>query len=143
LKLKEEKPVMARRFNSPFFAFLILISHSRYVCPFNIPKITNTEVVQRRNFLRETVFATSAAVLISSRSASAKEVAPPKTRESVQAAFDSLKYELSGKDGSIAQMEEKIDAQDWVGLMEITKGYDQELRKVRNTRIQTLLEMVY
>ena len=37
-------------------------------------------------------------------------------------------------------MQQRIDAQDWEGLLEFTKGYDQELRKARMGKAKKLLQ---
>mmetsp|Transcript_2951 Transcript_2951/g.4350 ORF Transcript_2951/g.4350 Transcript_2951/m.4350 type:complete len:176 (-) Transcript_2951:764-1291(-) len=93
--------------------------------------------VSRRTFFTKTTV-TSSAILISSKPAFAKEVLPA-TRENVKTAFDSLSYELNGKDGSIALMQAKIDNNDFVGLLEITKYYDQELRKGKVGKVKQFL----
>lgn len=69
----------------------------------------------------------------------AKEESIPATRENVKAAFDALRYELNGADGGVARMQRSIDAGDWEGLMDITKTYDQTLRKGKVGRVKSFM----
>jgi hypothetical protein len=69
----------------------------------------------------------------------ADEVELP-TREVVSQYFDSIRYELTDAKGGVAFMQEKIDQQDWLGLMDFTKTYDLELRKLRMGRAKKLLQ---
>lgn len=70
--------------------------------------------------------------------AAAEEELP--TREVVSQSFDSIRYELTDPKGGVAFMQEKIDQQDWSGLMDFTKSYDLELRKLRMGRAKKLLQ---
>ena len=87
---------------------------------FHIPTRHHIQVSRRNILASVTLFAPLPAL--------AKETIPI-TRENVKKAFDDLRYELSGKDGGVARTQNKIDEGDWAGLIEITKTYDQELRK--------------
>jgi hypothetical protein len=62
------------------------------------------------------------------------------TREIVNQSFDAIRYELTNPGGGLAYIQEKIDQQDWSGLMEFTRTYDLELRKVRMGKAKKLLQ---
>lgn len=87
--------------------------------------------------------ASTGAALVLPQTALAKDkgesVEIPATRVNVKKAFDDLRYELNGADGGVAQMQRCIDTADWEGLMDITKSYDQKLRKGRVGRVKGFL----
>ncbi|KAI2490893.1 hypothetical protein MHU86_23689 [Fragilaria crotonensis] len=92
----------------------------------------------RRTFVTDAATGLSL-LLFTPQSAVAKEEAIPATRENVKKAFDDLRYELNGGDGGVARMQRAIDAGDWEGLIDITKTYDQILRKGRVGRVKSFL----
>lgn len=98
----------------------------------------------RRKFL-QTVPIVAAAALTSTYNPSAafakgdEDVELP-TKEKVTTTFDAIRYELSDPKGGVTYMQQRIDAQDWEGLLEFTKGYDQELRKARMGKAKKLLQ---
>lgn len=69
----------------------------------------------------------------------AEEVVLP-TKATVQASFDAIRYELQSPEGGVSYMQARIDAQDWAGLLEFTKTYDQELRKLKMGKAKKLLQ---
>lgn len=75
-----------------------------------------------------------------SRPAVAAYDEPLPTRDVVSQSFDSIRYELSDPKGGVAYMQEKIDRQDWLGLMDFTKTYDLELRKLRMGQAKKLIQ---
>jgi flagellar biosynthesis protein FliP len=110
-------------------------------------RVTSALDVSRRTLLTEvtptTAIGAAVAILTAGvthpQVAMAKEESIPATRENVKAAFDALRYELNGGDGGVARMQRSIDAGDWEGLMEITKTYDQTLRKGKVGRVKSIL----
>jgi hypothetical protein len=108
-------------------------------------RVTCALDVSRRTLLTEvtTTAAIGAVAILTAGAipqvAVAKEESIPATRENVEAAFDALRYELNGADGGVARMQRTIDAGDWEGLMEITKTYDQILRKGRVGKVKSFL----
>jgi len=65
---------------------------------------------------------------------------PPPTQEAVKALYDDIRYELENPQGGVAYMQGRIDALDFEGLMEFTKSYDLELRKLRMGKAKKLLQ---
>jgi hypothetical protein len=113
---------------------------------FSIQKTTTTPQSDRRNFLKQAFGTTctfGVVLLLPSAPASAKaaaEEAPPPTRELVTNTFAPIKYELLDPDGGVAYMQGRIDEQDWLGLMDFTRTYDLEMRKLRMGRAKRLLQ---
>lgn len=68
----------------------------------------------------------------------AEDVALP-TKAAVQTTFDAIRYELQSPEGGVSYMQARIDAKDWAGLMEFTKTYDLELRKLKMGKAKKLL----
>lgn len=95
----------------------------------------------RRGFLTQAVSLTVGGAILSSASPAlaAEEIVLP-TKETVTTTFAPIKYELQDPSGGISIMQERIDKRDWPGLMEITKGYDLELRKLRMGTAKKLLQ---
>ena len=120
-------------------AFLLPTISLAFVVP-NAPSRSTSfqSYASRRAFVADAAAGMSL-LLFAPQSALAKEEAIPATRENVKKAFDDLRYELNGGDGGVARMQRAIDAGDWEGLMDITKTYDQILRKGRIGRIKSFL----
>jgi hypothetical protein len=64
------------------------------------------------------------------------------TEENFKAAWDDLKFELHDPKGGVSIMQSRIDDQDFVGLMEFTKGYDLDVRKLKIGRCKAYLSSV-
>jgi hypothetical protein len=96
----------------------------------------------RRKFLEQTVsiaFGVGASTgLLSSPAWAAEEIVLP-TKEKVTTTFGSIRYELQNPEGGVNYMQGRIDAQDFPGLMDFTRTYDLELRKLRMGRAKKLL----
>ena len=105
------------------------------------PNISN-----RRDFLHKAPVAilsvTSAAHIFSSRisPAVAADDDDFPSREVVSTTFDKVRYELLDSQGGVTYMQGRIDEKDWVGLLEFTKSYDLELRKLRMGKAKKLLQ---
>mmetsp|Transcript_97741 Transcript_97741/g.273535 ORF Transcript_97741/g.273535 Transcript_97741/m.273535 type:complete len:201 (-) Transcript_97741:195-797(-) len=96
----------------------------------------------RRRFLEQTVsvvFGVAASSGFASPAMAVEEIVLP-TKEAVTTAFDSIRYELQNPAGGVSIMQSRIDAQDFVGLMEFTRTYDLELRKLRMGKAKKLLQ---
>lgn len=96
----------------------------------------------RRKFLEKAAllsFGAGAAPAFSSPAFAEEEIVLP-TKATVQAAFDLIKYELRSPEGGVSYMQGRINEQDFPGLMEFTKTYDQELRKLRMGKAKKLLQ---
>lgn len=91
----------------------------------------------RRNFVEKLAF--GVVWLPSIQAYAADDTALP-TQETVSTTFDPIKYELLDPNGGVSYMQGRIDAQDWAGLLEFTKTYDQELRKLRMGKAKKLLQ---
>jgi hypothetical protein len=94
----------------------------------------------RRRFLQEVPVIFGLTLATSVSPALAKEEAVPVTRELVKSTFDSIRYEVSDPNGGVAYMQQKIDEQDFAGLIEFTRGYDLEMRKIRMGKAKKLLQ---
>lgn len=94
----------------------------------------------RRRFLQEVPVIFGLTLATSASPAFAKEEAVPVTRELVKATFDAIRYEVSDPKGGVAYMQQKIDEQDFEGLIEFTRGYDLEMRKLRMGKAKKLLQ---
>eukprot|EP00532_Pseudo-nitzschia_australis_P003920 CAMPEP_0168192106 /NCGR_PEP_ID=MMETSP0139_2-20121125/17869_1 /TAXON_ID=44445 /ORGANISM="Pseudo-nitzschia australis, Strain 10249 10 AB" /LENGTH=222 /DNA_ID=CAMNT_0008115319 /DNA_START=106 /DNA_END=774 /DNA_ORIENTATION=- len=53
------------------------------------------------------------------------------TKEAVVKCFDFIRYELNDPQGGVAYMQERIDNEDFVGLLDFSRSYDLEFRKRR------------
>jgi hypothetical protein len=94
----------------------------------------------RRNFFQTaTVFGMAAATTIAAPPAFAKMPTEPLTEENKKAAFDDLRFELNDPKGGVSIMQSRIDDLDFVGLMEITKNYDLNVRKLKIGRCKAYL----
>ena len=122
-------------------AFLLPTLSLSFVAPTAPLRSTSVSLdASRRTFVADAATGMSLLLLLAPQSACAKaEETIPATRENVKKAFDDLRYELNGKDGGVARMQRAIDAGEWEGLMDITKTYDQILRKGRIGRIKSFL----
>lgn len=69
----------------------------------------------------------------------AEEIAIP-TKEVVTSVFGAIRYELEDPKGGVSFMQGRIDVQDFEGLLEFTRTYDLELRKLRMGRAKKLLQ---
>lgn len=102
----------------------------------------NTPQSDRRNFLEQVGTATFGALLLQPSApalAADDEVALP-TREVVTSTFAPIKYELNDPNGGVAYLQGRIDAKDFAGVLEFTKSYDLEFRKLRMGRAKKLLQ---
>jgi hypothetical protein len=84
--------------------------------------------------------ATTTLTLPSSPAMAKDEPIELRSKEEVTAAFQPIKFELQDPKGGVAFMQQKIDQQDWAGLMDFTKGYDLELRKKTMGTAKKLLQ---
>lgn len=106
--------------------------------PSNHRRGVQLEASRRREFLVDAaIFGTT--LLTATPALAAKKEVIPATHANVKAAFDDLRYELNGKDGGVDRMQTMIDSNDWEGLMDITKMYDQELRKGKVGKCKSFL----
>jgi len=62
------------------------------------------------------------------------------SKEVVTECFNSVRYELQDFQGGVAYMQGRIDKEDWLGLLEFTRTYDLELRKLRMGKAKKLLQ---
>lgn len=108
----------------------------------NIPQSSSSS---RRNFLEQATMAAfvgvgvGGVVLLPSLPASAAEEVSLPTRDIVTQTFAPIKFELSDPQGGVATMQSRIDANDFAGLMEFTRTYDLEMRKLRMGRAKKLM----
>lgn len=93
----------------------------------------------RRFILIQSAALGLSALLPSSPALAKSKQTEPLTPENVQSAFDALKFELQDPKGGIPIMQDYIDKNDFVGLLEFTKTYDQILRKQKWARCKALL----
>jgi hypothetical protein len=98
----------------------------------------------RRSFIQHApafLFGLATTLTLPSSPAMAKdEPIELRSKEEVTAAFQPIKFELQDPKGGVAFMQQKIDQQDWAGLMDFTKGYDLELRKKTMGTAKKLLQ---
>jgi hypothetical protein len=96
----------------------------------------------RRNFVETaTAFgmAAAAATTAAAPPAFAKMPTEPLTEENKKAAFDDLRFELNDPKGGVSIMQSRIDDLDFMGLMEITKNYDLNVRKLKIGRCKAYM----
>jgi hypothetical protein len=102
---------------------------------------TTTPQSDRRNFLEQVGTTFGVALLLPSAPAlAAEEEVPLPTKELVINTFAPIKYELLDPNGGVAIMQGRIDEQDFIGLMDFTRTYDLEMRKLRMGRAKKLLQ---
>jgi hypothetical protein len=106
---------------------------------------TTKTTPNRRNFLQQASSLAFGVVVVGSSSspaaAASDEIVVLPTQELVTQTFAPIKFELSDPTkGGVAIMQERIDANDFVGLLEITRGYDLEFRKLRMGRAKKMLQ---
>jgi hypothetical protein len=106
---------------------------------------TTRTTSDRRNFLQQASSLAFGVVVVGSSSspaaAASDEIVVLPTQESVTQTFAPIKFELSDPTkGGVALMQERIDANDFVGLLEITREYDLEFRKLRMGRAKKMLQ---
>lgn len=95
--------------------------------------------VDRRDFVQSTAAAVLGTSFLSPSPSWAKEEYVPPTRDVVDSTFNAIRYELSDPNGGVATIQKRIDDHDWGGVMEFTKGYDLELRKLRMGKAKKLM----
>jgi hypothetical protein len=96
----------------------------------------------RRKFLEQTVsiaFGIGASTGMPSPVWAKEEEIVLPTKEQVTTTFESVRYELQNAEGGVSYMQGRIDAEDFPGLMDFTRTYDLELRKLRMGRAKKLL----
>jgi hypothetical protein len=94
----------------------------------------------RKDFLQKASSAFGTSLLLPTLPVFAEEPVELPTQEVVTKTFDSIRFELADPGGGVAYMQQRIEEQDFVGLMEFTKTYDQELRKLRIGRAKKLIQ---
>jgi hypothetical protein len=106
------------------------------------PHNSRRRVLQQFPFLFGLAITTTSLLLPAAPALAAAKEEPEAlpTQQVVTAAFDAIRYELKDPQGGVAIMQERIDQQDWAGLMEFTRGYDLEMRKLRMGRAKKLLQ---
>lgn len=110
-------------------------SFSANTCPNN----DRSQLTSRKDFLQKASVAFGVAAIPSSPAWAAEDIELP-TKEVVATAFDSIRFELADPSGGVAIMQQRIDEKDFPGLMEFTRTYDLELRKLRMGRAKKLLQ---
>jgi hypothetical protein len=110
---------------------------------------TTKPTSNRRNFLQQAsslafggvVVVGSSSFLPAAAAAATDEIVVLPTQDLVTQTFAPIKFELSDPTkGGVAIMQERIDANDFEGLLEITRGYDLEFRKLRMGRAKKMLQ---
>lgn len=100
----------------------------------------NNNNPSRRNVLiQSTLMGLSAFLSNASPAYAKKKESEPLTPENVQAAFDALRFELEDPKGGVSIMQNYMDNNDFQGLLEFTKTYDQVLRKQKWGRCKAFL----
>jgi hypothetical protein len=108
----------------------------------------NTNINNRRDFLRVNPVAVLSGItavnILTSHSYPAfakddEEVELP-TKEEVTERFNTVRYELQDPQGGVSYMQGRIDKEDFEGLLEFTRSYDLELRKLRMGKAKKLLQ---
>lgn len=109
---------------------------------------THKSISSRRDFLHRApvgivsvgvlTYHNDPAVAKSSSSKEAEDELPSK--EYVRECFNIVRYEISDSQGGVAYMQERIDKEDFVGLLEFTRTYDLELRKLRMGKAKKLIQ---
>lgn len=72
----------------------------------------------------------------------AKMPTEPLTEENKNAAWDDLKFELIDPKGGVSIMQSLINDKDFVGLLEFTKSYDLNVRKLKVGRCKAYLSSI-
>lgn len=140
---------MKRSSNNKVFLSCILIFAINFLSASAFSVNSNNKIQQtmstldestRKAFLEKATLAVFGTVVLPPGMALAAEEIELPTRDVVTKTFDPIRYELTDPKGGVAYMQTKIDEKDFVGLMEFTKGYDLELRKLRMGTAKKLLQ---
>eukprot|EP00980_Cylindrotheca_fusiformis_P027972 scaffold22575_cov141-Cylindrotheca_fusiformis.AAC.3 len=102
-------------------------------------KNEHSQTITRKIFLQKASVTFGLALLPSSPSLAAEDIVLP-SKDVVSKTFETIRYELSDPNGGVAYMQQKIDENNFPALMEFTKTYDQELRKLRIGKAKKLLQ---
>ena len=129
------------------YSFIVVVSTAlssttAYTLPNKVHTASQTEgdASRRRFFGQFTSLAFGTAVISATPKPghAAEEIVLP-TKEAVMLAFDDIRYELENPKGGVSYMQQRVDERDFEGLMEFTKTYDLEMRKLRMGRAKKLL----
>eukprot|EP00429_Kryptoperidinium_foliaceum_P050652 CAMPEP_0176115846 /NCGR_PEP_ID=MMETSP0120_2-20121206/58177_1 /TAXON_ID=160619 /ORGANISM="Kryptoperidinium foliaceum, Strain CCMP 1326" /LENGTH=169 /DNA_ID=CAMNT_0017450087 /DNA_START=140 /DNA_END=646 /DNA_ORIENTATION=+ len=130
------------------FSFLLFLAFGTLLTPSTgytfqhkrlAPSQTTPDSQNRRKFLQQSLSIAFGVGALSTPAFAAEEVALP-SKATVASTFDAIRYELENPEGGVSYMQKRIDEQDWAGLMEFTKTYDLELRKLRMGKAKKLLQ---
>lgn len=97
------------------------------------------ETQSRKAFLQTTASIFGASLIGPGEAWAAEETVIPE-KAVVKKAFDEIRYELTDPNGGLAYLQRKADEEDFAALMEFTKTYDQELRKLKMGKAKKLLQ---
>jgi hypothetical protein len=143
-KISKVFHVFMKIFNLVFVASTVVSSAAAYTL--NNHKIHAGSLSQddssRRRFLERFTPLAFGAVAMSVSPLPAKgadEIVLP-TKEAVKTLYDDIRYELENPKGGVAYMQARVDDKDFEGLMEFTRTYDLELRKLRMGKAKKLLQ---
>jgi len=103
------------------------------------PNNNNNNPSRRHVLLQSAALGLSTFLSTPSPALAKKKETEPLTKENVQAAFDDLRFELEDPKGGVSTMQGYIDNNDFEGLLEFTKTYDQVLRKQKWGRCKSFL----
>lgn len=97
------------------------------------------ESQSRKAFLQTTASFIGASLVAPTPTWAAEEIVFPE-KVAVKQVFDDIRYELNDPNGGVAYLQKKADENDFEALMEFTKTYDPEIRKLRMGRAKKLLQ---
>ena len=118
-------------------SFLVLLSSN--LVPSAAFSGRQPEYQSRKDFLQTTASIFGASFVAPTQTRAAEEIVLPE-KAMVKQAFDEVRYELSDPNGGVAYLQQKADEKDFAALMEFTKTYDQELRKLKMGKAKKLLQ---
>eukprot|EP00526_Cylindrotheca_closterium_P022374 CAMPEP_0113628392 /NCGR_PEP_ID=MMETSP0017_2-20120614/14710_1 /TAXON_ID=2856 /ORGANISM="Cylindrotheca closterium" /LENGTH=185 /DNA_ID=CAMNT_0000538693 /DNA_START=25 /DNA_END=582 /DNA_ORIENTATION=+ /assembly_acc=CAM_ASM_000147 len=97
------------------------------------------ESQSRKAFLQTTASIFGASLIGPTQTWAAEEIVIPE-KAVVKQAFDEVRYEVTDPNGGVTYLQQKADEKDFAGLMEFTKTYDLELRKLKMGKAKKLLQ---
>jgi hypothetical protein len=97
------------------------------------------ESQSRKAFLQISASIVSTSLIGPTQTWAAEEIVLP-AKAAVKQAFDEVRYELTDPNGGVTYLQQKADEKDFAALMEFTRTYDLEFRKLKMGKAKKLLQ---
>mmetsp|Transcript_9779 Transcript_9779/g.9436 ORF Transcript_9779/g.9436 Transcript_9779/m.9436 type:complete len:210 (-) Transcript_9779:213-842(-) len=126
-------------------AFTTTISASRGATFLHMTEVNNEVAMDRRAAILRTLTLASATLPVLGNVSPAyakKKEREPITAENVSSAFSAVRYELESPEGGVAALKALVEAEDFTAVMDFSRDYDLEFRKLKMGRARRLLSDV-